>query len=676
MSANISKIERTNCQQMWLVVLAICFAGIWQSAFAANVVYIRTSSIQSDTSRQIEAASTFYGLEVEPVYVRDGEKEGNITAVHDPRTVAVVIDADALPVLNRDDLLRVLAPGASLLIVGVSDKTEPFLLNEWSSGAIASCKKFSLGETGSRYFFSNANDVNQQLSGISLPVALSQVSGLVLNNGQRGRTLIDAMHGSIGFPILVQVRTDNHDLFFAAEAAPFKVPGTVNPYRQQAVFAGLAAPLIVFHYAAGERVWHSPGSYANFTIDDIWLREPYGFVNYKKLLQHAQQHNFHTTVAFIPWNFDRSEPSVVSLFRAHPDRLSICIHGNNHLHQEFGPLSSHPLPQQQANIKQALARMERFSQLTNIAYDAVMVFPHSISPVETLGLLKRYNFLATANSLNIPSDAPIPDDVESALRAVTLQFADFPSLRRYSAETDIPVPQLAIDAFLGNPMLFYAHESFFSSGMGAFDPMADLVNKLQPGTQWKSLGYIARHLYLERLRDDGNYDVAAYSSTIEISNPHPHDAIFFVRKKEDFSVPLTVLVDGNPHSFQRAGSELTLELPVQGDSTRTITIKYENDLNLAAINISHTSARVAAVRLLSDFRDNVVSKTALGRLFIRSYADNGRVWNWLMAISLMGLTLLAVVIRHRYKTRRTQVTAPLPVRHSAEEDVLSDVQGH
>ncbi len=665
MSASKLKIEKTHSQHMWLVILVICFAGAWQSTFAANVVYIRTSSIQTDVSRQIEAASTFYGLAVEPVYFKEGDKRGNLAAVRDPRTVAVVIDADALLVLNREDFLRALAPGTPLLIVGISDKTAPPLLDKWSSGAITNCQKFLLGETGNRYLFTDDSDVNEQLSGVSLPIALSHVSGLVINDKQKGRALIDAMHGAIGFPILVQVRIDGHDLFFAAETAPFKVPVTVNPYRQQAVFAGLAAPMIVFHYAAGERAWHSPGSYANFTIDDIWLREPYGFVNYDKLLQHAQQHNFHTTVAFIPWNFDRSEPGVVSLFRAHPDRLSICIHGNNHLHKEFGPLSEHPLSEQRADIKQALARMEQFRELTNIPYDAVMVFPHSISPIETFGLLKRYNFLATANSLNIPSNAPIPVDVESALRAVTLKFDDFPSLRRYSAETDIPVPQLAIDAFLGNPMLFYAHESFFSSGMGAFDPVADLVNKFQPNTQWKSLGYIARHLYLERLRDDGNYDVAAYSSTIEISNPHPHDAIFFVSKEEDFSAPLTVLVDGNPYSFQQTGSELTLELPIRGNSTRTIMVKYGNDLNLATVSVSHTSVRVTGVRLLSDFRDNVVSKTALGRLFIRSYADNGRVWNGLMAITLVSLILIAAVIgyRHRYKARRMSI----PVRHPAEQ---------
>jgi len=66
----------------------------------------------------------------------------------------------------------------------------------------------------------------------------------------------------------------------------------------------------------------------DLTVDDAWLREPYGYLQYSDLLQEMRRHNFHTTIAFIPWNYDRSEPDVISLFRANSDRLSICIHGN------------------------------------------------------------------------------------------------------------------------------------------------------------------------------------------------------------------------------------------------------------------------------------------------------------------------------------------------------------
>ena len=102
------------------------------------------------------------------------------------------------------------------------------------------------------------------------------------------------------------------------------------------------------------------GHYANLTIDDPWLTEPYGHLGYRALLEEMEKHNFHTTLAFIPWNYDRSEEDVVKLVRAHPERYSISIHGDNHTHREFGDYRVSPLPEQITSLKQAVARMDRF----------------------------------------------------------------------------------------------------------------------------------------------------------------------------------------------------------------------------------------------------------------------------------------------------------------------------
>jgi hypothetical protein len=310
--------------------------------------------------------------------------------------------------------------------------------------------------------------------------------------------------------------------------------------------------------------------------------------------------------------------------------------------------------------------MERFSQLTQIPYDAVMVFPHSISPEPTLADLKRYNFLATANSLNVPSGSVAPSDPEFALRTATLAFSTFPSLRRYSAEASIPESQLAIEGFLGNPMLFYAHQGFFTAGMGSFNAVADTVNHMQPDTQWRSMGYIAKHLYLEKLRDDGNYDVRTYSGTIRLDNVHKQDATFFVEKDEDFALPLTVHVDGQAYPYQRSGTRLLLQLPIRAGSGREIAINYDNDLNAGAIDVSRTSLRVNAIRRLSDFRDNVISKTALGRWFIRSYHDNEPGWNRALGVLALLLTIrMAALYVRRGRKRSRIVQNESPLVHTA-----------
>lgn len=178
----------------------------------------------------------------------------------------------------------------------------------------------------------------------------------------------------------------------------------------------------------------------------------------------------------------------------------------------------------------------------------------------------------------------------------------------------------------------------FSSGIDAFNKTADLVNKLQPGTKWRGLGDIVQHLYLERMRDDGNFDIRLYSRTIHLFNEHKHDAVFFVEKEEDFASPLKVFVDGVQYPFQSIGRRLRLELPIENGKSREIEIKYGSELNLAKIDISKGPLKITVIRLLSDFRDNTVSTTSLGRRFIRSYVDHGRDWNRAMVI-LMSLML-------------------------------------
>jgi hypothetical protein len=573
-----------------------------------------------------------------------------VKVIQNPKILAIVIAADALPSLNQKHLwaaIRKQGRAIPLLILGITEQTSPALLRQWSAGAIPGCKKSAIEQVMGWYAVAGANYITRQLGATKLPLNQEEVSYLTLDNGRGAQWLMAARLGTVEMPVFANAVVEGQEVFFAATTQA-NIPVTPDPYRQPAVFATFAPPIMFLRYAAGERAWHSPGSYANLTIDDAWLREPYGYVNYEELLKQAQLHSFHATLAFVPWNFDRSQPAMVSLFREHPDRFSVTIHGNNHDHQEFGAYNAHPLQEQVKSIKQGIARMEKFSELTGIPYDTVMVFPHSISPEATLAVLKRYNFLATANSLNVPSDATAPSDPEFALRTASLQFADFPSLRRYSAEATIPEAQLAIDAFLGNPLLFYVHESFFAPGIGAFNAVADSVNHLQPDTQWMSLGYIARHLYLERLRDDGNYDLRMFTGTVDLKNAHEHDATFFLEKDEDFALPLTVFVDGRPYPYQRSGARLRLQLPVRDGMSRMIEIKYQNDLNLAAIAVSKSSLRVNAIRRLSDFRDNVVSKTGLGRRLIRSYSENGGDWNRAAAV-LTALLVFVAAFCYRFR---------------------------
>ncbi len=600
-------------------------------------------------------AANFYGLDEKVLVIDDSSKSSEILKTVDNRsTVAVILSADVLPFLNVQRTFVALQrkqQSIPLLITGIDDHTSPDLLRSWSAGAVTGCNKLRIAKE-SHYQVLDVKGVSFELAGSELPLNKDEISYLTLDGRRSGAILVA---NGIEHTVFTRVMNETHEVFFATESGPDEIPFGPSPYNELLVFTNLAPELMFLHYAGGVRVWHSPAHYANLTIDDAWLREPYGYVDYNGLLKEMQRHNFHTTIAFVPWNFDRSQPEVVSLFQKNEDRFSICIHGNNHDHQEFGAYDKKPLSGQENDVKQGLARMARFKELTQLSYDPVMVFPHSVSPAQTFAVLKRYNLWATANSLNVPMGSEPPSDAEFSLRTVTLEFANFPSMRRYSAEAPGPESQLAVDAFLGNPMLFYVHQAFFASGIGTFDGTADTVNRLEPGTKWRSLGDIARHLYLEKLRDDDNYDIRAFSSEIVLMNPHGA-ATFFVQKDEDFTSPLTVLVDGKSYPYQRSGNKLLLSVEIGAGESRNIAVVYTNDLRLSDIDISKHSVRVRAIRYLSDFRDEVVSRTTAGRSLIRGYADNYDRWNRLALISTSFFALVfASSLCFRRNRKRSQL---------------------
>lgn len=657
----------------WATPLTACLLlGVCMNLYAADVVSIEKTTESSLLKQQIKEAIDFYGLRENVIIPGEASSVALITAIQNPATVAVLITADALPSLNRHEVLAVLSRrhggNVPLLVAGIDEQTDVDLLKSWSEGTIVGGKKLNVQDPGAVYQVANVAGITYELSGGRLPLNAGDLYYLGVK-GARPEWISSASSGTTSLPMFVRINNGLQEIYFSASNMPSTLAATADPYREPSVFVSLAPEMMFFRHAAGQRAWHSPGHYANLTIDDAWLREPYGYVNYENLLREMDRHNFHTTIAFIPWNFDRSQPALVSLFSARPDKFSICVHGDNHDHQEFGSYADKPLNGQIYDIKQALARMAKFQQLTGLAYDPVMVFPHSISPESTLAVMKRYNFWATANSLNVPMGSEAPSGAEFALRTATMKFANFPSLRRYSAEAPGPSSQLLVDGFLGNPMLFYVHQAFFSAGIDAFDKTADIVNRVAPDTEWRGLGHIAQHLYLEKLRDDGNYDIKMYSGTIRLNNRSPKDATFFASKEEDFSLPLTVEINNQTSSYDRYGNQLQLQVTIPAGESRQIAIKYRNDLDLAAVNISKDSFRIIAIRHLSDFRDDVVSKSRIGRGFIRVVVKLESALNVILLAIIGILALMGFMgLRRRTKQRAQKAEVKYEVHiHAASK---------
>ena len=97
------------------------------------------------------------------------------------------------------------------------------------------------------------------------------------------------------------------------------------------------AALIQFLRELTERTgWRAPPPRAAIVFDDPNLRwRSYGFIDYRRLVEHADEHGYHAAMAMIPLDAGRHAPADGVALRRRRDRLSLVFHGNDHVKSEL-----------------------------------------------------------------------------------------------------------------------------------------------------------------------------------------------------------------------------------------------------------------------------------------------------------------------------------------------------
>ena len=198
--------------------------------------------------------------------------------------------------------------------------------------------------------------------------------------------------------------------------------------------------------------------HACIIIDDPLLRENYGFLNYRKLLEMMDRHNFYTTIAFIPVNYSRTDEGVAALFRERSDRFSICVHGCDHTGGEFASTDRAYLARK---VKLATARMVEHERRTGVPFDRAMVFPQGIFSNAALAALIENGYLAAVNTETQAVDGPIA--------------TGFPLFPRYKPE-DVPDR-------LPDPLFIVLHHEYLKGGYGRLTDFVDALNARQKAIQ-------------------------------------------------------------------------------------------------------------------------------------------------------------------------------------------------
>ena len=207
-----------------------------------------------------------------------------------------------------------------------------------------------------------------------------------------------------------------------------------------------------------------------------------GFLNFDSLLRLANQHNFHTAIAFIPHNFRRNSTRITRMFQENAARLSICFHGNDHTAAEF---ASTDMALLDALVRVAEERMDLHRQTTGLPCDRVMVFPQGDFSVEAMKVLKFHNFYAAVNTVPHLAGQPVRLPIGELAQPAVLRYGGFPLFVRTTIR-QTQSHEIAFNLFFGRPVLIGEHHDVFQRPE-LLGEIAARIKSVAPEIQWGNL---------------------------------------------------------------------------------------------------------------------------------------------------------------------------------------------
>jgi hypothetical protein len=245
------------------------------------------------------------------------------------------------------------------------------------------------------------------------------------------------------------------------------------------------APIGMFlRHIVPESFASSVERYACLIIDDPLLKETYGFIDYFKLVELMDAHNFFTTIAFIPRNYNRTDKKIAELFKKRPDRFSLCVHGCDHTQGEFGKRDPDYLDRK---IRLSTARMIAHEKMTGIPFDRVMVFPQGVFSIEAMEVLGKHNYMAAVNSVSVPVNGSEYLDASDYLQSNIMKYGNFPLFTRKLPESLI---DFAFDLFWGKPVFMVIHNDYLKNGYERLIESIVKFNSFSENIKWDSVGNI------------------------------------------------------------------------------------------------------------------------------------------------------------------------------------------
>lgn len=337
-------------------------------------------------------------------------------------------------------------------------------------------------------------------------------------------------------------------------------------------------------------------------IDDPNLRSmKYGYLDYNKALESTRQKNYHMGIGLIPIDYKKVNDSVTKLFRDNTSRLSIVMHGIDHLFSEMAIPSSED--SRRKRCEQGLWRMDRFQDNTGLNYARAIVLPHGMASREMILTMRKTGFQALIASRSYPfkdkDDAPLP---LYQMFPSENNLEGFPIINRFPW-TYRSWDELLFFAWLGKPIIPYSHHQLFRNGYEKLNRKIDFINRwISP--EWSNIPDLLLGNYTTAIRN-GHFLVNIHSNVLNIRLPD--DVSEFTVTKWGSDLPYNeeiIMVNGERHYWATATANcLSAEIPVE--SVKLINIELIPERPYSGETQNHVNLKAVIRRNITELRDRI-----------------------------------------------------------------------
>lgn len=381
-----------------------------------------------------------------------------------------------------------------------------------------------------------------------------------------------------------------------------------------------ATPAVMYiKWAFADTCFQPAENSACLVIDDPPLKPRYGFVDFQYLNDLMWRHHFTCNLAFIPWNWRRSDSRAVRLFKKNSDRLSLSVHGCDHTRGEFGIQNGEQL---RWKVLCASQRMKRHDFRTGLRHDPVMVFPQGIFSRTAMQALKESEFIGVVNSEVISADPdPCPIKISDFWSIGLMNYDNFPIFTRRDPWQGLE--NFAFDILLGKPCIAVVHHNDCHDDCRHVLEFIDGLNRLNASLQWRDLGTLVRRSFRQRRLSPNAVEIEMFGKEALLENPAEETIWFSLRKRESSPEHIEEIRAGvTPVGWANEPHGISFRVKLKAGQRQLVRIAFRDNAanGFAGENsFAGTGAvywmKATARRYLCELRDNYL----MGKTFSHSH---------------------------------------------------------